>query len=148
MRWASSAGLEELTPHLPGEEEQPGTMGGAHRRAASRTLHRRGASHGGSGIHTATALAAKAAESAEDSNAPGLEFTAETASTMSLEALRELASVLTHIIGTRNRELISLVERHDELEHERDYRQATVAALVAQVDKSKWREEARRKAKR
>ena len=69
---------------------------------------------------------------------------------MGLEALRELANVLSNIIGTRNRELIGLLERRDELEHERDSRQATVSALVTQVHRSQGLRqqgaEARRKA--
>ena len=45
--------------------------------------------------------------------------------------------MLTRIIATRNNELVTLLERRDELEHERDYRGRMVAQLVTQVDKSR-----------
>ena len=77
------------------------------------------------------------------------EFSEELAESMSLDALRELAGVLTRIISTRNKELVNLQLRRDELRHERDFRQATVTALVTQVDKSVFvKEEKRRKAKK
>lgn len=144
MRWASSAGLDvALSPARAGGEDGHAApaIGVHHRRTASRgmprSLHRRGSSEGGggSGTHTVSSLAAAAAE---DDSTPGLEFTAEMAEGMSMEALREMATVLARIITTRNKELVSLVERQDELRHERDFRQATVSALVAQVDKSQW----------
>jgi hypothetical protein len=77
-----------------------------------------------------------------------LEFTSEMADSMSLEALRELAAVLTRVIGTRNKELVALQERRDELRHEREFRQATVNALISQVDRSQFVREERKKSAR
>ena len=112
-----------------------------HRRTKSESLHRRTISEG---VHTAAAIAA---QTATDVGAPSdLEFTEEMAESMSIDALRELAGVLTRIIATRNNDLITLQLRRDELRHERNYRQATVKALVAQVDRSQYVREERRKA--
>ena len=77
-----------------------------------------------------------------------LEFTEETAERMSLDGLRELASVLTRVIVTRNKELMTLQLRRDELRHERDARQAIVSSLVAQVDRSQYVKEERKKSRR
>jgi hypothetical protein len=57
---------------------------------------------------------------------------------MSVEQVRELASILSRIIDTRNKELVALLEKQDELRQQRDASQATVQALVAQVDKSRF----------
>ena len=102
--------------------------------------HRRQPSEGG--MQTAAAIAAA---SAEDDGAASLEFTAEMAEHMSVAALRELKGVLTRLIATRNKDLVGLLERRDELTHERDFRQATVAALVAQVDRSQYVSAARKR---
>ena len=72
------------------------------------------------------------AEHAED-----LQFSDELAATMSTEALRDLASVLGRLSATRTKVLTSLVEKRDELRHERSQRQALVEQLVMQVDRSR-----------
>ena len=108
--------------------------------APAAAQHRRTKSDGI--VHTAAALKAASAEEGTSD----LEFSANMAESMSLDALKELAAVLTRTIATRNKELISLQLRRDELRHEREYRQATVAALVAQVDRSQFVKEERRKA--
>ena len=65
------------------------------------------------------------------------EFSDELAATMSTEALRDLASVLGRLSATRTKVLTSLVEKRDELRHERSQRQALVEQLVMQVDRSR-----------
>jgi len=109
--------------------------GGARPPDGRGSVHQRHASEGGCKIFTAASVAA---DEAEDDGRTGLEFTAEMAESMSAEALRELSAVLSRIIATRNNELVALLERRDELSHERDFRQATVTALVAQVDRSQF----------
>lgn len=173
-RWASAAGLQELNPAASAPADVEGNVapgaavatgsaraaaatGISHRRTLSESLHRRAESVGARrSLHQRcpseglTAPGRGGNGSANDGTvdgASGLEFTEEMAENMSLEALRELSGVLTRIIGTRNKELVTLLERRDELRHERDFRQATVTALVAQVDRSQFvREEAKRKA--
>jgi len=109
---------------------------------ARANMHKRYPSDGMHRIHTAASVAA---DESIDSSATGLEFTAEIAAGMSLQALRELSVVLSHIISTRNKELVTLLERRDELTHERGFRQATVTALVAQVGKSQYVRDAGKK---
>ena len=102
--------------------------------AAGAAGHRRAESNGG---------APAAAD--DDVNDGDLEFNAATAENMSLDALRDLAKMLKRVIETRNKELIELQLRRDELRHERDFRKATVTALVAQVDRSQFVKEERKK---
>lgn len=78
------------------------------------------------------------AEAGGGDDGTSLEFTAAVAEAMTVEALKEHVAMLTRIIGTRNRELVGLLERRDELLHAREYRQATVASLVSQVDRSRF----------
>ncbi|KAL1518891.1 hypothetical protein AB1Y20_003166 [Prymnesium parvum] len=68
---------------------------------------------------------------------PDPEVNEEVVANMMLPELHELVNVLTRIIVTRNKELVSLLERRDELEHERDFRGKMVEQLVTQVDKSR-----------
>ena len=109
---------------------------------AQRSHHRRNVSEGAN-VRTAAALAAFNQNDGSD-----LEFTEETAERMSLDGLRELASVLTRVIVTRNKELMTLQLRRDELQRERDARQAIVSSLVAQVDRSQYVKEERKKSRR
>ena len=90
---------------------------------------------------------APSAEADADDDGAALGFTEEMAESMSAEALKELVAVLTRIIGTRNRELVALLHRRDELQHARDYRQATVTNLVSQVDKSQYTKQKARRTK-
>ena len=69
--------------------------------------------------------------------AEDLQFTEELAADMGVEALRELASVLGRLSASRNKLLGSLVERRDELLHEREQRQTMVEQLLMQVDRSR-----------
>lgn len=69
--------------------------------------------------------------------AEDLQFTEELAADMGVEALRELASVLGRLSASRNKLLVSLVERRDELLHEREQRQTMVEQLLMQVDRSR-----------
>ena len=101
--------------------------------------HRRVGSEGGQ-------AAASAPAGVDDADAD-LEFTEQMADSMSLDGLEQLAKVLTGIIATRNKELVALQLRRDELTHERDFRRSTVTALVAQVDRSQFVKEERKKEK-
>lgn len=65
------------------------------------------------------------------------EFNEEMAAGMSVETLQELVGVLTRMVVARNNELISLLQRRDELSNEREYRQAMIAQLLKQVSKSR-----------
>lgn len=69
--------------------------------------------------------------------ANALEFTAAMAEEMSFSNLKELAAVLSRIIASRNRYLVTLLEKRDELEHERLYRETLVQQLLTQVNRSR-----------
>ena len=99
------------------------------------------------GAHVQTAVAAAAFEANEGVASSDLEFSEEMAESMSIEGLRELAGVLTRVIATRNKELVALQVRRDELLNEREVRQATVTSLVAQVYRSLFVKEERKKGK-
>ena len=73
----------------------------------------------------------------EESFSSPLEFTEEMAAGMNLEALRQLSAILSRLIVSRNKTLVALVERHDELEHERSYREQLVEQLLQQVGQSR-----------
>ena len=145
MRWASTAALRELspvvhsvrgaaTPHAasPGSQYYPSVC--------DKTAVFHLPSHPRVDAH-------REVFPGDGSSTSGFEFTEEMAESMSTDALRELCAVLTRIICSRNKELVGLLERRDELRHERDYREKTVTALVAQVKRSTWISDGRRKAK-
>jgi len=77
------------------------------------------------------------AEADSEVDAGELQFTAETAKGMGIEALRELMSVLTRLTVNRNEALVALLQKRDELLHERQYREQLVQQLLAQVDNSR-----------
>ena len=76
-----------------------------------------------------------------------LEFSEQMAESMTLDQLKDLSRVLMRIIQKRNEELVSLQLRRDELTHERDFRRATVDALIRQVDKSQYVKEEKKREK-
>ena len=90
--------------------------------------------------------AASAPAGVDDADAD-LEFNEQMADSMTLDGLEQLAKMLTGIIAKRNKELVTLQLRRDELTHERDFRRSTVTALVAQVDRSQFVKEERKKEK-
>ena len=53
--------------------------------------------------------------------------------------------MLRRVIASRNEELIALQIKRDELRQERDCRGATVSALIAQVDRSQYVKEERKR---
>ena len=108
------------------------------------TKHLRNVSEGAN-VQTAAAVAAF--EANEGVASSDLEFSEEMAESMSIDGLRELTGVLTRVIATRNKELVTLQMRRDELLNEREVRQATVTSLVAQVDRSLFVKEERKKGK-
>jgi len=98
---------------------------------ARASKHKRHMSEGASKFNTSASMAAQEIDAET-------QFTAEAGERMSVEQVRELASILSRIIDTRNKELVALLEKQDELRQQRDASQATVQALVAQVDKSRF----------
>jgi hypothetical protein len=108
-------------------------------------IHRRTGT--GEGVRGASALAAAATAEEDEGVSGDLEFSEEMAESMSIDALRELAGMLTRVITTRNKELSALEHRRSELRQERDVRQATVTALVTQVDRSQFVKEERKRSK-
>ena len=140
-RTANAGVPQALWARSQQQQQQQQTPPQSHRQ------HRRVPSEVSRNVTTATALAALEGMDGGDGHASSdLEFTEEMADSMSLDALRDLARVLTRVIGTRNKELITLQERRDELRHERDLRQNTVNSLIAQVDRSQFVKEERKKA--
>ena len=117
--------------------------GNGHRRASSACavmLPRRCQLDGASTPVNARSPAAPSAvhgAAAADIHVPEPTVDEDSVAGMSIDALHELVGVLTRIIATRNGELVGLLERRDELEHEREYRENMVAQLVSQVDKSR-----------
>ena len=98
---------------------------------ARASKHKRHMSESAAKFNTSASMAAQEIDAET-------QFTAEAGERMSVEQVRELASVLSRIIDTRNKELVALLEKQDELRQQRDASQATVQALVAQVDKSRF----------
>lgn len=66
-----------------------------------------------------------------------VQFTADAASKMSLDELRELAGVLSRLINHRNGVLVAQLQRRDGLLHEKSYREQLVSQLLLQVDASR-----------
>eukprot|EP00967_Tisochrysis_lutea_P025252 scaffold29082_cov40-Tisochrysis_lutea.AAC.1 len=71
-----------------------------------------------------------------DTGVGALHFTAESAKGMSLKELRELMGVLMRLTINRNAVLVDLLQKRDELLHEREYREQLVQQLLAQVNNS------------
>ena len=134
----------ELASHNKFLHFTPGSDPHASRPAVQRHVSLTGGGRAEPPLRRPTPLRSAHHAEPADSGGDALEFTEEMAESMSTEALKELVAVLTRIIGTRNRELVALLERRDELQHARDYRQATVARLVSQVDRSQYTKQKRR----
>jgi hypothetical protein len=72
-----------------------------------------------------------------DASAGALQFTSEMAEGMSHRELRELMGVLTRLTVNRNNVLVELLQKRDELLHERECREQLLQQLLAQVDSSR-----------
>ena len=118
------------TAQSPQRSARASTNGGGHSRAGSGGAVPSARLRGDSGNTSESARTD--AEDAED-----LQFSDELASTMSTEALRDLASLLGRLSATRTKVLTSLVEKRDELRHERSQRETLVEQLLMQVDRSR-----------
>ena len=125
-QWAPSTGAQSLP------RDAGASANGGHSRAGSGGAIPSALVRGDSGHSDSGRSGRTAEEDADD-----LQFSDELASTMSHEALRDLASVLGRLSATRSRVLTSLVEKRDALRHERSQRQALVEQLLMQVDRSR-----------
>ena len=127
-----------LQPAVPTERYASATGAQSPQRGASASANGGGHSRAGSGGAVPSALMRGESGCTSDAeDAEGLQLSDELASTMSTEALRDLASVLGRLSATRTKVLTSLVERRDELRHERAQRQTLVEQLLMQVDRSR-----------
>ena len=103
---------------------------------------------GGRAVHEPRDNASSGAAAPEPVDAAGIDsgdaglaahvqFTADAASKMSLDELRELAGVLSRLINHRNGVLVAQLQRRDGLLHEKSYREQLVSQLLLQVDASR-----------
>ena len=142
LRTQGSSSYNAIQPAVPTEQYASCAGAQSPQRDASASANGGHSRAGSSGAVPSALLRGDSGNTSESArtdaeDAEDLQFSDELASTMSNEALRDLASVLGRVSATRNKALMSLVEKRDELRHERSQRQMLVEQLLMQVDRSR-----------